>query len=138
GLGRPSFEKVKQLNILIDNLSKKGLYDKIGVSSEGKLEFVAVNSIIRLQGESNYTRIFIDGDKSILASKSLIEFEELLGDLGFHRVHKTHIVNFSYVESYGRYKDSFLMLTNQTKIPVSRRRKVKIGEILQLTRKTNA
>ena len=121
-------QKVNQLNMLLDNLSREGLYDKIGVSSEGKLEFLKTQSIIRLQGESNYTRIYLLGGKSILASKTLVEFEELLEDFEFFRVHKTHLVNLSHVKSYYKTKNSYLLLSDNSRIPVSRRRKIALGE----------
>ena len=125
-------QKVNQLNILLENLSKEGLYEKIGVSSDGKLEFHTLKSIVNLQGESNYTRIFLEGDRSILVSKSLVEFEDLLNGLGFFRVHKTHLVNLSHVKSFYRTRDSYLVLNDNTKIPVSRRRKAGLIEQLKL------
>ncbi len=122
--------KVNQLNMLLGNLSREGVYDKIGVSSEGKLEFLKTQSIIRLQGESNYTRIYLYGGKSILASKTLVEFEELLTDLGFFRVHKTHLVNLAHVISYHKTKNSYLLLEDDSRITVSRRRKTALEERL--------
>jgi two-component system LytT family response regulator len=123
-------QKVNQLNMLLANLSREGLYDRIGVSSDGKLEFLKTQSIIRLQGESNYTRIYLIGGKSILASKTLVEFEELLEDFEFFRVHKTHLVNLTHVKSFYKTKNSYLLLSDNSRIPVSRRRKIALGERL--------
>ena len=85
-------QKINQLKVLLDNLSKEGVYEKIGVNSDGRLEFLTLRTIVTLQGESNYTRIFLEGDRSILVSKTLVEFEDLLTGFGFFRVHKTHLV----------------------------------------------
>jgi two-component system LytT family response regulator len=124
-------QRMNQLNMLLRNLSKEALYDKIGISSEGKLEFLETRSIIRLQGESNYSRIYLAGGKSILASKTLVEFEELLTDLGFFRVHKTHLVNLYHVRSFHKKKNSYLLLNDDSHIPVSRRRKNALGDKLK-------
>jgi len=125
-------QKVNQLNMLLNNLSMEGIYDRIGVSSEGKLEFLKTQSIIRLQGESNYTWIYLTGCKSVLASKTLVEFEELLEDLGFFRVHKTHLVNLAHVKSFNKTKHSYLLLSDDSQVPVSRRRKIALGEKLSI------
>ena len=72
---------------------------KIGLPTGERIEFVEVKSIIRCQGEINYTRLYFSDRKPILSAKSLIEFEELLGEFGFIRVHKTHLVNMNHVTS---------------------------------------
>jgi two-component system LytT family response regulator len=121
-------QKSCQLKMLIENLSRGKSYNKIVISSESNIEYLAISSIIRLQGESNYTRIYLEGERSLIASKSLIEFEELLTDLGFFRVHKTHMVNLLHIKTFHKSGSSYLILTNQSKIPVSRRRKAALIE----------
>ena len=73
---------------------------KIGLPTGERVEFVEVKSIVRCQGESNYTHIYFADRKPILTAKSLIEFEELLAEYGFVRVHKTHVVNLYHVTSF--------------------------------------
>lgn len=124
-------KKAAQLELLIENLSKERAFQRIGINLDGKTEFLPLKKIIRLQGESNYTKIFIEGDRTMLVSKSLVEFEELLSDLGFFRVHKTHLVNLAYIKTFVRSGDSHLVLKDNTIIPVSRRRKAGVTEALK-------
>jgi two-component system LytT family response regulator len=125
-------QKLKQLKLLHDNLSRQGIYEKIGIKSNDNLEFLSLKSIVHLQGESNYTRIYLENDQSFLVSKTLVEFEDLLNDLGFCRVHKTHLVNLSHVKSFNKSKSSHLILNENTRIPVSRRRKAELIKKLKL------
>jgi two-component system LytT family response regulator len=129
--GRERDKKATQLDLLLENLSNERAYSRIGINTEGKTEFLSVKKIIRLQGESNYTRIFLDESQSILVSKTLVEFEELLCDLGFFRVHKTHLVNTSYIKTFDKSSDCQLILSDNTVIPVSRRRKRGLIEYLR-------
>lgn len=124
-------QKASQLELLIENLSRERAFNRLGISTDGQIEFLVVKDIVRLQGESNYTRIFLTGNQSIIVSKTLVEFEELLRDLGFFRVHKTHLVNLSFVKAYKNSSDSYLILLDNTLVPVSRRRKAALVEVLK-------
>lgn len=125
-----SERKSIQLELLIENLSNERAFKHLGVNTEDRIELLLVKKIIRLQGESNYTRIFMEGGKPVLVSKTLVEFEELLRDLGFLRVHKTHLVNIDCVKSIEKNGDTKLLLNDGTIVPVSRRRKAGVLESL--------
>ena len=104
---------------------------KIGLPTGERVEFVEVKSIIRCQGESNYTHIFFADRKPLLTAKSLIEFEELLAEYGFIRVHKTHLVNLSQVSSFTKNDGGVLFLSNGDSVGISRRRKEFVLEQLK-------
>ena len=96
---------------------------KIGLTTGERVEFVEVKSIIRCQGEINYTHLYFTDKKPLLVAKSLIEFEELLGEYNFIRVHKTHLISLNHVVSFNRNDVGILTMTNGDKISISRRRK---------------
>ncbi|MBV5313864.1 MAG: response regulator transcription factor [Prolixibacteraceae bacterium] len=96
---------------------------KIGLPTGERVEFVEVKSIIRCQGESNYTHIYFADRKPLLTAKSLIEFEELLAEYNFIRVHKTHLVNLNHVNSFTKNDGGVLLLSNGDSVAISRRRK---------------
>ncbi len=112
-------QRIKQLYY---NISRSG-EPRIGLPSADRIEFVEVNKIVRCQGEGNYTHIYFEGNKNLLVAKTLVEFEDLLLDHGFVRVHKTHLVNLRHVVAYFKTDGGVLQLTNGDKIAVSRRRK---------------
>lgn len=104
---------------------------KIGLPTGERIEFVQVNSIIRCQGESNYTHIYFTDRKPVLSAKSLIEFEELLGEYGFIRVHKAHLVNLNHVTSLSKNDGGILTMSNGDSVMISRRRKDFVSESLK-------
>ncbi len=122
-----------------DNLRIKQLYEnlnrkdnpRIGLPAGDRIEYAEVGKIVRCQGEGNYTHIWFGRDKHLLVSKTLVEFEELLQEFGFVRVHKTHFVNFKFVDSYIK-SDCMLKLINGELIPVSRRRKQRVLDLLKM------
>lgn len=104
---------------------------KIGLPTGERVEFVEVKSIIRCQGESNYTHIYFSDRKPLLTAKSLIEFEELLAEYNFIRVHKTHLVNLNQVTSFTKNDGGVLFLSNGDSVAISRRRKEFVLEQLK-------
>jgi len=125
-------EKVSQrLSLQNENERIRQLYrntlhpnnPKIGLATGDRVEFVEVKSIIRCQGECNYTHLYFTDKKPLLVAKSLIEFEELLGEYNFIRVHKTHLISLNHVASFNRNDVGILIMSNGDHVSISRRRK---------------
>jgi two-component system LytT family response regulator len=96
---------------------------KIVPATGDRVEFVEVKNIIRCQGECNYTHLYFTDKKPLLVAKSLIEFEELLGEYDFIRVHKTHLISLNHVASFNRNNVGILVVSNGDHVSISRRRK---------------
>ncbi|WP_020601046.1 LytTR family DNA-binding domain-containing protein [Spirosoma panaciterrae] len=82
-----------------------------------------LNTIVRLQGESNYTWLHLQASsRPMLIAKNLKWFEEMLPD--FVRVHKSDLINPSFVQTYNYANSTTLEvnLPNQQTVRVSRRR----------------
>ena len=125
-------EKEENLRMkqLVHNLNKPD-NPRIGLPVGDRIEFVEVKTIIRCQGESNYTHIYFEGNKHLLVAKTLVEFEELLGEHDFIRVHKAHLVNLNHVAAYIKTGGGSLQLSGGQLVTVSRRRKDGVIENLK-------
>ncbi|HBL75896.1 MAG: hypothetical protein A2W90_10800 [Bacteroidetes bacterium GWF2_42_66] len=104
---------------------------KIGLPIGDRLVFAEVKSIIRCQGESNYTHLYFTDRKPMLVAKTLIDFEELLAEHDFFRVHKTHLVNLNHVTAFIRNDGGQLLMSNNETVSVSRRRKEEVQKQLK-------
>ena len=103
---------------------------KIVLSTSEMIHVISVEDIIRCESDNYYTYFyFVDGRK-LLISKTLKENEELLSPHNFIRPHKSHLVNINYIKSYIRQDGGYILMTDGTHIPVSRRKKDKIMEII--------
>ena len=105
---------------------------RIGLPTGDRIEFIEVQKIIRCQGEGNYSHIWFEGNKHLLVAKTLVEFEDLLQEYSFFRVHKTHLVNLKQVVAYEKTDGGILQLSNGDKIPISRRRKEDVQKMLKM------
>jgi len=79
-------------------------------------------SILYLKGEDNYTRFFLEDGSSQLVSRTLRAFEDLLTPVGFVRIHKSTMVNPSWICKYHFEHVGEVELTNGVRLEVSRRR----------------
>lgn len=103
---------------------------KIVLSTSEGMHIVEVDNIIRCESEDYYTKFFLVDGKSIMVSRTLKENEEMLSEYHFFRCHKSHLVNLKYVKSYLKMDGGSILMTDGTNVPVSRRKREYVLEIL--------
>lgn len=91
-----------------------------------KIYLVEVMEIIRCESDGHYTHMFCREGKKYLVSNPMGDYEEILEEYGFFRIHKSHIVNLSFVESFD--KEGYIVLKDKTSLPVARRKKSELLE----------
>ena len=94
---------------------------KLALADASEIKYVQVDEIIRLQAESNYTHIFLTGNKVFISAKTLKEYDEMLQGQRFLRVHKSHLVNPMHIQAYDR--QGILQMSDDSKVEVARRKK---------------
>lgn len=113
----------KRLKVLIENYGDDRKIKKIVIPSSKGFDVIAIENIIRLEGDRNYTN-FITTDKSkISSSKTMAEYEGLLSEYGFFRIHQSTIVNLRYVKGYIKGDGGMAELVNGEQLQISRNRK---------------
>ena len=113
-----------KLDALYENLDSINSHTKkIVLKTTSSVHIVNLQDIIRCESEKNYTHFFmIDHDK-ITVSKTLKEFNELLIDYKFFRVHQSHLINLAHVKRYEKQNGGFLVMDDNSSVPVSFRKK---------------
>lgn len=96
---------------------------KIALPTMSGLIFASVGDIIRCESIGNYTKIFFRDKSSQIVSKTLKEFEFLLEDMDFFRVHHSHLINLQQMQSYIQGEGGFALMNDGTHVEISRRRK---------------
>lgn len=83
---------------------------------------IPLKSIVRLQGECNYTYVYTE-NREFIAARTLKNFEKLLGEDTFVRVHKSHIVNMMFVKGVDIEKNAGeIRIEGGRSLEVARRR----------------
>lgn len=128
-----SEEQKKELyNNLVQNIEKKEVKDfKIAVPSNQGVFFFTIDEILRLEADKSYTHIHLVNKKPFIASKTLKHFEEMLDEFKFIRTHKSHLINPRHITRISN-DNEFILLTDGSKVEVSRRKKDEVLQQLNL------
>lgn len=102
---------------------------KIAIGNSDGIIFQKLMEILYCQSFDNYTIFNIEGGKKIVASKTLKEYEMILSDYGFCRVHNSYLVNLSRIDKYIKSDGGYLEI-GEDKVPVSRSKKMEIAKLL--------
>ncbi len=103
-------DAAKKVDTLIHNL--QGAPRRICIPVMTGLVFVPVTDIIRCESDVNYTTLHLRDRQKLVVAKTLKEFEELLADYNFFRVHNSHLINLAYVKSYNKGKGGSVTMTD--------------------------
>lgn len=121
-----------KLNVLLDNFRQASdSPKKIVIPSSDGMHILRVSEIMRCESSSNYTQFFLNTGKVLLASKTLKEFDNMLTDYNFERIHKSHLVNMNFVKKYVQSDGGYLIMDDGSQIPVANRKKEHLITLLK-------
>lgn len=120
------------IDLLLENIRKKvDNFKRIALSTSDGIHLFEISDIIRCESEDNYTKFYIKNNKPILISKTLKEYEELLTEHGFERIHQSHLINLSYLKSYIKKDGGYVVMADNSNLPISQRKKERLQELLK-------
>lgn len=113
----------KRVEVLLNNMQNmNNTQHTITLSTMEGMEFVCVADIVRCEAMGAYTHFILRNGKKILVSKHLKEYENLLADHRFFRIHQSHLINLTEVARFVK-PDEQVVLKNGDVIKVAHNRK---------------
>ncbi|MGD9900475.1 MAG: LytR/AlgR family response regulator transcription factor [Calditrichaceae bacterium] len=127
----------ERISVLLENNSVVGLDKKIGLPTQSGIIFVRIGDIVMCKAEGNYSVLFFTaGRKDEIVARTLRDFEDLLSDYNFFRIHRSYLINLIQLVKYNR--SDFLsahssdggnvLMTNDLILPVSRDKRKQLLE----------
>ena len=120
---KKAFKRFKQKKELVRNKDEQININekngKITISQMEGIHFLEIEKILRLESDGNYTVIYSDNGTSIISSKTLKKYDELLSIHKFLRVHNSHLVNCEKIVSI--LKNEMITMEDGSQVPLSRR-----------------
>jgi two-component system LytT family response regulator len=115
----------QHIETLMHNIGQKDSPHKMKlcIPSVKGFQVIDIQDIIYCEASSNYTNIHFTNRPFICASRPIHEYEELLEDSSFARIHKSYVINLEHVKEYMRGEGGSILLSNGKELEVSRRKK---------------
>lgn len=109
---------------------KGGRIERLAVPTFEGIDFFQTDEIIFCKADGNYTHLYFTDKSTKLASKNLKDFENILHDSGFCRVHHSYLINLAHVQKYVRGEGGHVVMTNGHEVEISRRKKDEFMRLL--------
>ncbi|MEP6713025.1 MAG: response regulator [Ferruginibacter sp.] len=120
-----SDKEAKQTETLLHNIRKAGSPAEMKLCLPTTKGFIIVKleEIIYGEAERSYTIFHLNSKKNVTVSKPLADYDDMLKDTTFLRIHKSFLINLQHVTEYQRGEGGLVIMSNGTDIEVSRRKK---------------
>lgn len=116
----PAMLEKQRIEVLRKNLTRTNDEDTtIALPEINGFSIIKVVDIIRCEGERNYSRIFFKDGRSVLISRTLLEFDNMLVSHGFFRIHRSHLISLRNVNRYLKTDGGVVEMIDKTQLPVS-------------------
>ena len=96
---------------------------KMAVPTVNGLSFISLRDIIRLEASGSYTAIYLQDKTKISATIPIKEYEEMLPETLFFRIHHSHIINLNKIKSYQKGRGGYVTMDDDSFIEVASRRR---------------
>lgn len=121
-------EKQHDLKLNVDYLLEnirgvKPKFNRIALNSADKVNMANIDDIIRCEAQSNYTMFYLKNGSKILVTKSLKEYENLLEEYSFIRVHHSHLINLNCLKEFIKSDGGYAVMIDNSNVPVSVRKR---------------
>lgn len=119
--------QLKALNENLKTQEPKG--KKIILRTSETVHLVKVSDISYCESDMSYTNFYLADGQKILVSRTLREFDELLKEFGFFRVHKSFLVNLFAITKFEKADGGYLVMENKDRVPVASRKRDQLLEM---------
>ena len=120
----------ERIDLLLDVVKDKRGPKKMALYTLEKIQVVEIAEIIRCESSGNYTTFYFTDGTNLLVTKTLKEFDKMLQDQGFVRVHQSHLVNVNEIREYAKTEGGYLVMKDGSRVPVSIRKKPLVIKML--------
>jgi two-component system LytT family response regulator len=112
------------MQVFLDNMGTFGLaQQKMAVPTVDGLIFINLKEVVRLEAKSSYTQILMDNGEVITATRTIKDYEDILPEALFCRIHNSHIINLFKIEKYNKGRGGYVTLEDGSTIEVASRRR---------------
>lgn len=117
---------------VLEDTRQSSATQKIALHTSEEIRIVEVDAVVRLEASGNYTTFFFSDGSKLLVSRTLKDYARILGEELFIRTHQSHLINLDYVQAYMKTEGGYILMKDDSTIPVSVRKKSAVMDRLSL------
>lgn len=121
----------ESLETLLSSFKNQYEVKNIVLHTQEKIQIAPIETIIRCQSMVNYTTFYFEDQSKLLVTRTLKEFDQMLQDFGFIRVHQSHLVNSRQIKEYIKLEGGYLVMKDGSHVPISLRKKAMVLKMLE-------
>ena len=119
------------IGALLHNLAEAN-NKKIGIPTANSYDFIDLSTVVWCHSDGGYTTFHLtDGSKHV-ACRNLGVYEAMLCSGSFFRIHNNAIINTQHIKSYVKGNGGYVVMSDNTELEVSQRRKAAFLKRLML------
>ena len=122
--------KDENMDVLMETLKSSNRPKRVVLVTQDRIFVKDIEEIVRCESNINYTWFYLLDGTKILVSKTLKEYDKMLSDHNFYRVHQSHLINAAYIKEYVKSDGGYLLMKDGSSVPVSTRRKQEVMDML--------
>lgn len=118
------------IDLLLDTVKNKKTPSRLALHTQEKILLAEIADIVRCESTGNYTHFYFADGSKILVTKTLKEYDKLLEEHHFVRVHQSHLINAQLIREYIKTEGGYLVMKDGSEVPVSVRKKPEVIKLL--------
>lgn len=119
----PALQHNLQMNILEEQLNPEKTPTRFIINTAEDIKIIKFDEVVCCIAESNYTKVHLADGGKIVASKTLKEFENILHQPNFFRIHHSYLINMNFIKRISKADGCMVELSNGINLDVAKTRK---------------
>ena len=118
-------------DLLLNTVKEQSAPKRMALHTLEKIHVTDIADIVRCESNGNYTTFYFKNGQKLLVTKTLKEYDQMLSEYKFARVHQSHLINAQQIKEFVKVDGGYIVMRDGSKIPVSLRKKSVVMKLLE-------
>lgn len=118
-------------DLLLNTVKEQSAPKRMALHTLEKIHVTEIANIVRCESSGNYTTFYFKDGHKLLVTKTLKEYDQMLSEYHFARVHQSHLINAQQIKEFVKVDGGYIVMKDGSKIPVSLRKKSVVMKLLE-------
>lgn len=117
--------------LLLNTVKEQSAPKRLALHTLEKIHVTEIANILRCESSGNYTTFYFKDGNKLLVTKTLKEYDQMLSEYHFARVHQSHLINAQQIKEFVKVDGGYIVMKDGSRVPVSLRKKSFVMKLLE-------